>query len=130
MQRGDHETGINEWLGKSEGATARLLGMSAGMAVGFLQAGAEIALAQAQSTAILTGRVSSAEEGPMEGVVVSARKDGATFTVSVVAGMEGRYSFPAAKLEPGHYKLSIRAAGYELDSPNTVDLSATQPMTA
>src|SRR5258708_27009756 len=82
MQRGDHETGINEWLGKSEGATARLLGMSAGMAVGFLQAGAEIALAQAQSTAILTGRVSSAEEGPMEGVVVSARKDGATFTVS------------------------------------------------
>src|SRR5713226_3341641 len=112
-----------------------LLGMSAGMAVGFLQAGAEIAqagaeIAQAQSTAILTGRVSSAEEGPMEGVVVSARKDGATFTVSVVAGMEGRYSFPAAKLEPGHYKLSIRAAGYELDSPNTVDLSATQPMTA
>jgi virginiamycin B lyase len=107
-----------------------LLGMSAGMAVGFLQAGAEIALAQAQSTAILTGRVSSAEEGPMEGVVVSARKDGATFTVSVVTGMEGRYSFPAAKLEPGHYKLSIRAAGYELDSANTVDLSAAQPMTA
>ena len=66
----------------------------------------------------------------MEGVVVSARKDGATFTVSVVAGMEGRYSFPAAKLEPGHYRLSIRAGGYEIDSPKAVDLSAAQPATA
>src|SRR5260370_1238451 len=73
---------------------------------------------------------SSAEEGPMEGVVVSARKDGATFTVSVVTGIVGRYSFPAAKLEPGRYRLSIRAGGYELDSPNAVDLSAAQPMTA
>jgi streptogramin lyase len=103
--------------------------MSAGMAVGLLQV-AEMAPAQAQSAAVLTGHVSSAEEGPMEGVVVSARKDGATFTVSVVAGLEGRYSFPAAKLEPGHYRLSIRAGGYELDSPNAVDLSAAQPMTA
>jgi virginiamycin B lyase len=107
-----------------------LLGMSAGMAVGFLQAGAAIAPAQAQSAAILTGHVSSAGEGPMEGVVVSARKDGATITVSVVTGMDGSYSFPAAKLEPGHYRLSIRASGYELDSPNAVDLSAAQPMTA
>jgi virginiamycin B lyase len=79
---------------------------------------------------ILTGHVSSAEEGPMEGVVVSAKKDGATFTVSVVTDKEGKYGFPAAKLEPGHYRLSIRAGGYELDSPKAVDLSAAQSATA
>ena len=33
-------------------------------------------------------------------------------------------------MEPGHYRLSIRAGGYELDSPNTVDLSEAQPATA
>ena len=66
----------------------------------------------------------------MEGVVVSAKLDGSTITVSVISDKQGRYNFPANRLEPGHYKLSIRAAGYELDSPNTVDLSATQPMTA
>ena len=31
----------------------------------------------------LVGQVSSQEEGPMEGVVVSAKKDGSTITVSV-----------------------------------------------
>ena len=32
----------------------------------------------------LSGQVTSAEEGPMEGVVVSAKKEGTTITVSVV----------------------------------------------
>jgi hypothetical protein len=74
--------------------------------------------------------ISSAEEGPMEGVVVSARKDGATITVSVVTDKEGKYTFPAARLEPGRYRLSIRAGGYELESPKAVDLSAAQSATA
>jgi virginiamycin B lyase len=65
-----------------------LLNMSAVLAVGLLQA--EVPLARAQSAAILTGHVSSAEEGAMEGVVVSAKKDGATLTVSVVTDKEGR----------------------------------------
>jgi len=90
----------------------------------------KVPLARAQNAAILTWLVSSTEEGPMEGVVVSARKDGATITVSVVTNREGKYSFPAAKLEPGHYRLSIRARGYELDSPTAVDLSEAQPATA
>ena len=33
----------------------------------------------------LTGRVSSIEDGPMEGVVVSAKQDGSTVTTSVVS---------------------------------------------
>jgi virginiamycin B lyase len=107
-----------------------LLNMSAVLAVGLVPAGVEVPPVRAQSAATLTGHVSSAEEGPMEGVVVSAKKDGATFTLSVVTDKEGRYGFPAAKLEPGHYRLSIRAGGYEIDSPKAVDLSAAQPATA
>jgi virginiamycin B lyase len=106
-----------------------LLSMSAVLA-GLVQAEGDVRPARAQSAAILTGHVSSAEEGLMEGVVVSAKQDGATFTVSVVTDMAGRYSFPAAKLEPGRYRLSIRAGGYELDSPTAVDVSAAQPATA
>jgi len=72
----------------------------------------------------LTGQVSSQEEGVMEGVVVSAKRDGSTVTVSVVSDDQGRYRFPKAKLEPGKYALSIRAVGYETDGPRSVDVRA------
>jgi streptogramin lyase len=71
----------------------------------------------------LAGQVSSAEEGPMEGVLVSAKKDGSTITTTVVSDDKGHYSFPAGRLEPGHYTLSIRAIGYDLDGPKAVDLA-------
>src|SRR5438552_14711786 len=69
----------------------------------------------------LAGRVVS-PDGALEGVVVSARKAGSPVTISVVSGADGRYSFPAAKLEPGSYALRIRASGYELEGPQSVDL--------
>src|SRR5947207_5260206 len=77
----------------------------------------------------LAGRVVS-PEGALEGVVVSARKAGSSVTVSVVSDAEGRFSFPAAKLEPGSYALRIRATGYELESPlaTDVDNGATRPI--
>ena len=56
----------------------------------------------------------------MEGVVVSAKRDGSTITVSVVSDAKGRFSFPAARLEPGHYAIAIRAVGYDLDGPKDV----------
>src|SRR5262245_33124946 len=65
--------------------------------------------------AALAGQVTSVEEGPMEGVIVSAKKDGSTVTVSVISDAQGRYSFPAARLEPGRYSLQIRAVGYDLE---------------
>src|SRR5215471_2561550 len=74
--------------------------------------------------ATLTGQVTSAEEGPMEGVVVSARKRGSTITLSVVTDQKGRYSFPADRLDAGQYTIAIRAAGYKLDGPNRVDIAA------
>ena len=62
----------------------------------------------------LTGTVRSAEEGLMEGVLVSAKRTGSTITTTVVTNAEGVYTFPRAKLEPGQYQVSIRAVGYVL----------------
>ncbi len=63
----------------------------------------------------LSGQVSSVEEGAMEGVLVSAQKDGSSIRTTVVTDAQGRYAFPAGRLAPGNYKISIRAVGYELD---------------
>jgi hypothetical protein len=78
----------------------------------------------------LAGRVASAEEGPMEGVVVSAHREGSVVTVSVVSDQDGHYSFPAARLAPGHYFLDIRADGYELAGKGVVDLAKGKEATA
>ena len=80
--------------------------------------------------AALAGKVSSAEEGAMEGVVVSARKDGSTIRISVVTDAQGQYSFPASKLEPGSYKISIRAAGFDLDGTGVSEVVANKTATA
>jgi streptogramin lyase len=72
----------------------------------------------------LTGQVRSDEEGAMEGVLVTAKKAGGTIAVTVVTGKDGRYSFPASRLEPGPYNIKIRAVGYDLDSRGTADVAA------
>jgi virginiamycin B lyase len=100
-----------------------LLGTAAAVAVILLQSGSDLSRVAAQSAA-LTGQVASTEEGNMEGVVISAKKAGATVTVSVISDAQGNFSFPAAKLEPGQYTLKIRAIGFELDGPKTVDVGA------
>jgi streptogramin lyase len=76
-------------------------------------------------TAPLSGKVSSTEEGMMEGVLVSARKEGSTITQTVVSNGKGEFSFPAGKLDPGAYTITIRAAGYVLSGPKTVDVTAS-----
>jgi len=86
--------------------------------------------ALAQSSDALVGQVSSAQEGAMEGVVVSAKKAGAIVTVSVVTNHDGRYRFPAARLEPGDYTMTIRAAGYDLDGKVTAAVDAGKSATA
>src|SRR5215470_14593708 len=80
--------------------------------------------ALAQSAPALAGQVTSAEEGPMEGVLVSARKQSSTITVTVVSDAKGQYSFPAGRLDPGNYALAIRAAGYSLAGAKAVDVAA------
>jgi virginiamycin B lyase len=78
----------------------------------------------AQTAAALAGTVASTEEGPMEGVIVSAKRDNSNITVSVITDAQGKYTFPATKLGPGHYTLSMRAVGYDLDGPKTADVAA------
>ncbi len=70
----------------------------------------------------LGGSVSSAEEGAMEGVLVSAQKEGSPITVTVVSDAGGHFRFPDARLSPGHYALRIRAVGYDLAGPQSFDL--------
>ena len=78
----------------------------------------------AQSGPALSGIVSSPAEGAMEGVIVSAKRAGGTMTVSVLSDAQGRYAFPASRLEPGTYAIRVRAAGYDLEGPSTVDIAA------
>ena len=99
----------------------------ASLVVALLPAGP--APAQAQSAA-LSGQVSSADEPAMEGVLVSAKKTGSAVTVTVVSDEKGRYAFPADRLDPGSYAISIRAIGYKLDGPKTAEVPAAAAATA
>jgi len=79
------------------------------------------------SDAALAGTVGSPQERRMEGVLVSARRQGSTKTITVVSNAEGVYSFPRGRLEPGKYDVTIRAAGYVIPSPTAsmpVDIAA------
>jgi streptogramin lyase len=74
---------------------------------------AAMATAQSSSPA-LTGTVSSQAEGPMEGVLVGAKRSGSTVATWVVTNARGQYSFPRDRMQPGEYRISIRAVGYDL----------------
>ncbi|HLQ89115.1 MAG TPA: carboxypeptidase regulatory-like domain-containing protein [Xanthobacteraceae bacterium] len=82
--------------------------------------------AQVLAGQVLAGQVTSAEEGAMEGVVVSAKKAGSNITVSVVTNAQGRFTFPAARLDAGEYKISARANGYDLEGPNAATIATGQ----
>ena len=56
-------------------------------------AGSHPSMAQGHGPAALAGTVSSAEEGKMEGVVVSAKRPGSTIMVSVSTNAQGQYIF-------------------------------------
>ncbi len=86
----------------------------------------------AKQSYALTGKVTSTEEGAMEGVVVTAKLSGesSTIKISVVTAADGSYHFPSQKLAPGEYSLDIRAVGYELQSPTTVRIASGKAATA
>ena len=85
--------------------------------------------AQARAPEALGGLVSSQEEGKMEGVVVTARREGSNIAVSVVSDAQGHYSFPRTHLEAGKYALTIRAVGFDLSAPTSVDVAAATAAT-
>jgi virginiamycin B lyase len=80
--------------------------------------------AQKPAAAALAGRVSSGAEGAMEGVLVRAKGEGKTISITVVTDHEGRYSFPANRLMPGKFNVDIRAVGYDLANPVSVEVAA------
>jgi streptogramin lyase len=95
------------------------------MKVSLLLSAAVLCFAAAPSIAsaeVLGGQVASAKEGAMEGVLVTAKKDGSNMSVTVVSDAKGHYGFPDGRLEPGHYTIKIRAIGYILEGPRSVDV--------
>src|ERR1700741_1436823 len=82
-----------------------------------------IAAAEGTSSSALSGTVSSPADGPMEGVLVGAKRAGSTISTWVVSNAQGQYSFPRDRMEPGRYAVSIRAVGYELPA-TSVDLKS------
>src|SRR5712691_4802987 len=101
-----------------------LIVATAALAAGIISSAPGDLSAQGSGPAALTGVVTSQEEGPMDGVVVNARRDGANFTVSVVSDAQGKYSFPRTHLEPGKYAITIRAVGYDLADPGPANVAA------
>jgi streptogramin lyase len=101
--------------------------LSAATALAVILSQAPSALrAHAQNETAIAGQVSSAAEGAMEGVVVTAHKDGSIVSVSVITDAKGHYAFPESRLEPGHYTLAIRAVGYDLSAPAATNVAAEQ----
>src|SRR5262249_12063224 len=93
----------------------------------WLLAGVSLAATMAASAVqaqVLTGKVSSAQEPTMEGVLVSLKKEGSTITTTVVTNDKGEDSGPNGRIEPGKYTITIRAAGYVLDGPKSVEIPA------
>jgi len=93
-----------------------------GVAAVVFQVGPSSLRAQSDASTALAGQITSAEEGPMEGVLVTAKKAGSTVAVTVASDERGRYRFPRTRLEPGRYAIRIRAIGYEVDDPGPVEV--------
>ena len=67
--------------------------------------------AAGEGESVLTGRITEASGEPMEGVIVSARRFGGTFTTSVFTDAAGEYYFPY--LGEGKYNIWAQAVGYD-----------------
>ena len=99
-----------------------MLAVTAALAVVLCQ----VTSSSAQTPAAIAGQVISAADGAMEGVVVTAHKDGSIVSTSVTTDAKGHYAFPENRLAPGHYSLKIRAVGYDLSGPAASDVMAEQ----
>lgn len=98
-----------------------------------------IAASDETDTPLLTGTVMDADGDPMEGVVVIAQANGSARLTAVSSDADGRFAFPADRLQPGHYAITTRATGYTLStdsgsrgvevkaaSPSQLELSLTE----
>jgi streptogramin lyase len=72
---------------------------------------------------LLAGSITSASGGKLEGVTVSAKRDGTTITTSVYTDQDGNYYFPPQP--EGKYQVWAQALGFET-AKGSVDLTATR----
>jgi len=72
---------------------------------------------------VLSGAISSASGQKLEGVTVSAKRDGSTITTSVYTDEAGNYYFPP--LAEGKYQVWANSLGFE-NAKSAVDLAATR----
>ncbi|MFL6571799.1 MAG: carboxypeptidase regulatory-like domain-containing protein [Burkholderiales bacterium] len=71
----------------------------------------------------LSGRIASSSGQKLDGVTVSAKREGSTITTSVYTDAAGEYFFPP--LPEGRYRVWAQALGFERAS-GSVDLSAAR----
>ena len=91
---------------------------------------AGLVLGASRTAPALSGTIASQAEGPMEGVIVGAKRAGSTISIWVISNAQGQYAFPRERLQAGKYVISVRAVGYELpktsvdvtDKPAHLDL--------
>src|ERR1700730_10771557 len=88
-------------------------------------AGLVLAVALARTVAsadqLLTGAITGPTGQKLEGVQVSAKKEGATITTSVYTDLNGEYFFPP--LAEGKYNVLAQALSFQ-NAKGSVDLSA------
>src|ERR1700674_2735659 len=93
-----------------------LAGIASLVVVGF-------AATTASADQLLTGSIASAAGQKLEGVLVSAKKEGSTITTTVYTDLNGEYFFPP--LADGKYQMWAQTLGFET-AKGAVDLSATK----
>jgi carboxypeptidase family protein len=76
---------------------------------------------QSATLADLSGRVTSTDGKPLEGIGVSAREKDQRFTTTVYTDQAGAYLFPS--LASGHYKIWAQTIGFEA-TVRDVDLAS------
>jgi streptogramin lyase len=84
---------------------------------------AGFAATTASADQLLTGSVASAAGQKLEGVLVSAKKEGSTITTNVYTDLNGEYFFPA--MADGKYQVWAQTLGFKT-AKGAVDLSATR----
>ena len=86
--------------------------VSAFVSLAFLVSAKSGVSQSASAAGALSGTVKSSDGKPLEGVGVSARSSGETFTTTVYTDESGRYSFPA--MGAGQYKVWAQAVGFSV----------------
>src|SRR5215468_4124732 len=94
----------------------KLLASVAGLVVGFAASGAS-------ADQLLTGSIVSASGQKLDGVQVSAKKEGSTITTSVYTDQNGDYLFPP--MADGKYQVWAQALGFHT-AKDAVELSAAK----